>query len=629
MKEELYINDNRIDLGKDTITLKHQSNFLGDITKITTSHSYTVKVPRTQNNINIFQNSDMPAIASRPPSGSKPVLRRFSNAKYLRNGVELFTGQAVLMETNEYYFSLVLTWGKLLQLAEFLKDSPKLNEAFSFLDFSLLWSPNSIYLHPNYFQNYHNGINETQLINVHPCISLEEILNLIQIKFDLNFIFPEWLDDRLATTVLLCMTKNDNIQSMQNYPFRAKCTFPFDLFVPTINHDIKFDIIANNNIFEHTIEEIEDTIRTYSKLTITKNLTSLNIYLTFKVVNTTSAALHLTVFKNGEYYDTQTLNQVPTGNTNEYSCTFSKIYGSFDENDYLSFRVVTTASVAFIFYNDDSRIYGTLENQDDNISQELVYPAWFPLYSNLPDINLLDFIKSICWMFGMFAYRHLYDDSNIIRFNDVGLLLRNKSVAQDWSDKIVDIFKDVPEQMKFRYNDMGQQNILSYKKDENDTAISEAQIIVDDETIDLNKELIILPFAATNNIRRGDAKIPQYSLEFDDEGNKKVIFNKLEPRILRKGHSFLIFKSPTSPLFAAEGIDFPTLKTKFYSDYQNLVLRPVILTERFRLTELDLKMLDFSKPVYLKQYGRYYAIISVTDQKGICTAELLQLPINE
>jgi hypothetical protein len=56
-----------------------------------------------------------------------------------------------------------------------------------------------------------------------------------------------------------------------------------------------------------------------------------------------------------------------------------------------------------------------------------------------------------------------------------------------------------------------------------------------------------------------------------------------------------------------------------------MMLHPVLMTELFRLTELDLKNLDFSISVYLEQYEMYYGIISIQDQQSICEVELLQL----
>ena len=55
MTEELYINNKRVDMNADTkITLNFKSNILGDISKITSSNSQTISLPKTNHNRNMI-----------------------------------------------------------------------------------------------------------------------------------------------------------------------------------------------------------------------------------------------------------------------------------------------------------------------------------------------------------------------------------------------------------------------------------------------------------------------------------------------------------------------------------------------------------------------------------------------
>ena len=55
---------------------------------------------------------------------------------------------------------------------------------------------------------------------------------------------------------------------------------------------------------------------------------------------------------------------------------------------------------------------------------------------------------------------------------------------------------------------------------------------------------------------------------------------------------------------------------------------PKIIKEKIEITEKDLRDLDMTTPAYLAQYGKYYAILSVTaENTGIANVELLQLDI--
>ena len=67
-----------------------------------------------------------------------------------------------------------------------------------------------------------------------------------------------------------------------------------------------------------------------------------------------------------------------------------------------------------------------------------------------------------------------------------------------------------------------------------------------------------------------------------------------------------------------------------YSYLSKIMENPVIITENLRLNEHDLRILDYSTPVYLSKYCAFFAIVTITrDSKGICKCELLKLPEEE
>ena len=75
-----------------------------------------------------------------------------------------------------------------------------------------------------------------------------------------------------------------------------------------------------------------------------------------------------------------------------------------------------------------------------------------------------------------------------------------------------------------------------------------------------------------------------------------------------------------------DGLHWSTLIANYYQTYQNAVKSPVIITESIRLDELSLRDLDMSIPVYLRQYGKYFAVVEVNaPSSGICEVKLLQL----
>ena len=115
------------------------------------------------------------------------------------------------------------------------------------------------------------------------------------------------------------------------------------------------------------------------------------------------------------------------------------------------------------------------------------------------------------------------------------------------------------------------------------------------------------------------AYIPLYEYGDNDEVGK---LGKVEPRILlemnNNGKSKATFN----------GLGWSTLLDRNYQSYKKVVRNPVIITERISISDIDLKELDVKVPVYLGQYGRYYALISVkSEDTGVCECKLLQLEV--
>ena len=75
-----------------------------------------------------------------------------------------------------------------------------------------------------------------------------------------------------------------------------------------------------------------------------------------------------------------------------------------------------------------------------------------------------------------------------------------------------------------------------------------------------------------------------------------------------------------------KGLEWPTLIDKYYLDYSSFVKQPKVVVEKIEIDEISLKNIDVTVPVYLAQYGRYYAIINIkAENTGICECKLLEL----
>jgi hypothetical protein len=95
--------------------------------------------------------------------------------------------------------------------------------------------------------------------------------------------------------------------------------------------------------------------------------------------------------------------------------------------------------------------------------------------------------------------------------------------------------------------------------------------------------------------------------------------NDIEPR--------LIYRSGNDGTIASfKELEWGTLLSKYYSSYQDIVKHPKVISEYVRLSPVELKELDLTVPVYLRQYGSYFAIVKVkTKENNICEVELLKI----
>ena len=151
--------------------------------------------------------------------------------------------------------------------------------------------------------------------------------------------------------------------------------------------------------------------------------------------------------------------------------------------------------------------------------------------------------------------------------------------------------------MVFSLSDFAQNNLFKYKDDKKVNGDYSGNIRVYDACIDKTKDMVTLPFAASDTNNEGEAVIPIYSFKYDDAGESTIEYSKCDPRILLESVgsdgllSFGVFK----------GLDFKTLIETYYQKYSAVVSRPKIIKEKIELSDIELKNLDVTIPVYLAQ----------------------------
>lgn len=621
MTEELFINNQSVDLKPDAAsTLNYKSNLFGDISKITSSNSQTIQCPKTTANRKIFDNPGAPAYIS----GVR--YNRYS-AQLVRNGIEVVSvGYAVLLSTSEYY-EIALYWGVMANFQTWVDKAAKLNDLSGSeglpWDKSVTATSLSEIKSIGYgYAKYDCGVTNTALVNIHPSATAWWILNKIAMQAGFTFEMPDKYKLALRGIAIPCLSRNASAAS--NKAEATVSTYPF---LTQTNGFWGYSIAGNNGTDKHGVFDPDDITKIRKVDGATKVIIS--------IVNQSGAQLGMTLYSNNsgsfpsrvyvratQYNDsseTTTQIAVSIGSSAVSSSTgmyaYQKTYYFANINEELLWGKYDY--LRLFPHNGSGRIVGSrLGNTKLTITEDfesIIYPSVYPIPQNLPEITQIDFIKAICGMLGIFAVPDPTNANNL-KFVSFDTLQANKSKARDWSDKLVRSNDDEPKTVEYKINDYCRNNYFKYKEDDTVTTNADGNLKVDSEVLDFEKTVITLPFAPSDG-----SKIPHYALNSDGTGVETA---QVKDRIMR-----LISDGSGMASLTFDRLDFQTLLSTYYTTLSRLLNSAIVITGQVNLDELDLKQLDYTIPVYMRQYGKFYGIISLqsTADKA-CEAKAAQLP---
>lgn len=602
MRDELYIDGAKVDMGESGVSLEYRSNILTDISKIVSNFSYTVKLPKTKNNLRLIECAHMPSAVS-----SFPYLPHVGTL--LRDGVQIVDGANVVLMSVSDTIEIALSWGNATGFSKIIEFEGNLDGLDYGVDDYIFWrydiSPDEDVPIINY------GFRTTEKhVTYHSVVSAKWILDKIQSQFNVNLLFPSDKLDILQSLKIPLLKKED----AQKHVDANRVTLTLSGLNKTDGALRYYQLMFYGLVQSYYIEYYNDGSFISAFKPNFKNL-QLNYSIDCSLVYVGSA------YKNGGYLDIvdadtgEIIDQVNAyevfdkGNDN-YECHFKKNLSldPYDKTIYIS----TTVSKS----GDDSvrMVSGfiTLEAKVSEVGADIgEYNKYFTI-PNLPSIKLIDFIKSIAYMLGVFAVPGENNDINFVSFDSV---INNKNNAVDWSSRILpNDYGDVVRNISYQLNDFTQKNWFRYKDDDGVTGNYDSFIIVENRALDYERDAVSLPFSACDTL--GDvASIPLYSynddgeLEYDSGVNPRIVLYDSETR------SCVFY-----PLRWEELIQ------QHYASYQEVVRQPKVVKEQVLLSAPELAVLDLLKPVYIRKYGSYFAIVNVkTKENNISEVELLKI----
>lgn len=605
---DVIINGQRLDLAPDTqVTLNFKSNLFGNIDKINASNSYTVKVPKTVRNRAILDNPTAPAYRS--------AFRYKRHAcRVEQNGIEIVNGYAVLLASGEAY-ELGLYWGGVSRFQAWVDEDKSINELPEVE--AVEWSKDVAFDTPQSLQDrgfgwakYDFGITNTELANVHPSVTAKYIFDAIAEEAGYTYDLPDGYDLKLAE---LAIPAIEAVGSPLAWSAEALKGFgqisSFVQSFSTLSYLVALDFVDPRGVF------LRNELKSYGGATFSASV--------FSTLGSNEVRIRFADFNNPTRYSAgASLVIIGVPNDGGTQNVTLKSYSAFptaggyalamddvlDMEGYDEFYIAIRGVVS----STSIQTWRITELIVEPHFDELVYPSAFGVMANLPDIKQTKFINAVNAMLGLFVMPDLNDPTHL-HFVTLDQLMGSKSRAVDWSARLIYGTDEDPEEVAFAIGDYAQRNIFAYKEDEDVATDGNGVIVIDNEALELEAEIVELPFAASDG-----SKIVQY--ELNDEGTEAERVS-VTARIMRitedaAGNATLTF----------DGLGWPSLIAEHYKAMTQLLREAIVIKERFRVSEIDLLNLDYMRPVYLNQYGRYYGVQTVQVNGSTANVELVQLP---
>lgn len=638
MTRELIIEGERMDLAPDTsITLEYVSNMLSDPGKISLSHSYTIKLPRTTRNAKIL---DVPEI----PGHVSQRTRRYLSARFIQNGVDLIgPAQAYILQTTPDAYEIALVWNTLEALQALSESDATVNDL---PDLPELWWIDDETKRPDYstaymnndafFALYNSGLGGLTVDEVsaatHPCMRFDALLRRILDAAGVSYTLTQQAQAAIGNKVVLAAPgRKPNAAQERGSGNIASAVYANEVIwddeIPTANRYpaqyIGITMLSKgwDKVGGGTIGSGSSQSWPYAGQLWETTDVDHHVLVNIKApAGVDLSGVTLDIYAYGEYnndtYDRERLLLTSRAFAQDENGAW---YMFINEDikvsgwKYYGLNLITPNVLTFDFlrYDNDLPIMAI------NKAHEVIDPTkdnHFPLQGNLPDLRQWDFVKALMTLCGIAPTIR----SGVLQLSTYSELL-DRTDAYDWTHK-VDMTDGGPEVLKYALDGWTQHNDITFAENTSVQYDPTARLVVDDLTLKESREWFSLPFAAS---KLNTAE--HYSLKTASAGKSEAESIDIEPRFFNAEEARPIFSKGQAWLYFNDDMYGAGLIEAHYEKLQAIVRKPVMLTANIRLNEVDLAKLDLTRPVYLGQFGQYYGILKIQTGTDLCKVELIQL----
>lgn len=585
MTEELYIDGVLMDMleGGEAVQLVYQSPYYTDIEAIVSNRTNEIVLPLTGTNRRVLGYVGAQAISDAPYRRHRGI--------YRRDGVELLRGEAVLLGITSEGISLNLVWGN-ADIYQPLFDT-NLRELMDWDDTSHFvnrasWSANDVIHYGAYRMRY--GIDGARLPVLPFYFIRQRITTVTGVQLGTSL-------DRYCIA-LASMQGGENEQ----------------VTTPSIGYS---SVQPTSTLLFHRINKATGTTDKYGRWDGTTHAIDvhdcrkvrlvLSDTLTYHVIQSSDSEgarfLVCAVQTGGDYSVIKRLG-TQTGSAGDWSVTLNA--GTYEVT-------MPSGTQSIVLCLASSFGYSAIASLTANIALTIIPDNLgvirYPLYANLPDISVGDLVKSLLLASGRFAW----NSGGQIVFASVADLYDRRSGAKDWTEKIASLNVE----REWTFGAYAKRNWLRYAEtDDVSEGANDGCLLVDNDLLAEEQEL---GQSVLGGVQDGLIRV----FSVGEDGG--VEFKESAARLLWID-SETAGSEQWGMLAQFEGLEWLSIIAGPYSRYQQMIRRPVVLRCEMCLTTADLHALDMTKPVYLRQTGQYYAILSLTSVgAGMADVELIQM----
>ena len=668
--EQLYIDGQLVDINDGTnITLSIASNLFRDIAKMVSNKTYTFRLPRTTKNARILQFVDNVSSESTFPY-------QYHKARYIRGGVELIAdGQATILSASVTDIEMCVVWGLYPAFSSLVNSDVTLNKLsdptatitwnypqspdkyadiansnyfyaaldFLYTELPSTWWNNMYDVAPNTTStpdpsklDYlpQNTMRPASSI-LNPSVRVSYILNLIRTLRNVDF---RWSGDALERINNLIVPLITRKPSEASYPINFRvyvghfyhaagsytltCQMQIRVSSPYLTpvSGTATSFVVNTDIsviFRMACRLIWD----FENLSQNRDgtYTFVGGFFALKIKHEDNTE---DVYYNGENLFTRP-KTIDASELNDIEILHEYLYAKgvvdLHTNDVITLQFSTDVRSP---WGTNRPIQGQrppLLEGEANLDFSLVTDAelvqdgqQYPITDNLPEIKIVDFVRCLAAVTGTFPKQPKQGTTEQVTFVPINALWQNMANAKDWSGKLVaQRAENVPKKIEYNLAEWAQNNRYKWKEcDDVAEGYGDGNLTIPNETLDVERDVINFPFAATEG-----NSIASYEAE-----NNVINVRNTEPRLLT------LFENENAD---AAGMFDLAMNDILGTKYAHLAatLRDInIITETFVLSDFELLNFDETIPVYLRQYGAYFAVLEIKSSKaGIAEVQMLKL----